>query len=181
MIFINLFQFGNFTLASGKQSQWKIECDALTDTDWEVLALIASEILPPFGRVEGVPTGGIKFAKALEKYKNYYSDKLLIAEDVITTGGSMERFRNGRDAQGIAVFSRGEIPDWVTILFKMENENKKLKEKNELLIECLNEIPLGRYAWEWEEPAMDYVEVQLDKDLIVEIAKILAEEENKNK
>ncbi len=115
---INLFQSGNFILASGKKAQWKIECDALTDKDWETLALIAAEILEPFGAVEGVPTGGVKFAKALEKYKT--EGGLLIAEDVITTGGSMERFRSNRDAKGIVVFARGNVLDWVTVLFKLE-------------------------------------------------------------
>ncbi len=113
---MNLFQIGDFTLASGQKSKWKIECDALTDKDWEALALIASQILLPFGKVEGVPTGGVKFAKALEKYVT--KGKLLIAEDVITTGSSMEKFREGRDAKGIAVFSRENVPDWVSVLFR---------------------------------------------------------------
>ena len=30
---MNLFQTGNFTLASGQQSQFKIDADALTDED----------------------------------------------------------------------------------------------------------------------------------------------------
>ncbi len=114
---MSLFQTGNFTLASGEKSSWKIECDALTDTDWETLALIASKILSPFNEVEGVPTGGLAFAKALEKYTSS-AGGLLIAEDVVTTGGSMEKFRAGREAQGIAVFGRGGSHRWVKVLFQ---------------------------------------------------------------
>jgi orotate phosphoribosyltransferase len=112
-----LFQSGLFTLASGATSRWKIECDAISPLEWKTLALMASEILPPFGAVEGVPRGGIPFAEALAAYVT--EGPLLIAEDVVTTGGSMERYRNGRDAIGVSVFSRGQHPGWVTPLFVM--------------------------------------------------------------
>ena len=32
------------------------------------------------------------------------------------------------------------------------------------LIEHLFEIPTGRYSWEWDEPRISYVEVQIEKD-----------------
>ena len=112
-----IFQLGDFTLASGLSSGWKIECDSLTSEDWQALALMASDILPPFGRVDGVPRGGIPFADALLQYADSQSDVFLIAEDVVTTGGSMERYRNGRDAIGICAFSRGQHPDWVKAIF----------------------------------------------------------------
>lgn len=114
----HLFQIGDFILSSGERSYWKIECDALTDADWVSLALIASERLKPFSRVEGVPFGGFKFARALMTYATEEGG-LLVAEDVLTTGASMERIRDGREAQGIVVFARGETPDWVTSLFFM--------------------------------------------------------------
>ena len=131
---MTLFQLGNFTLRSGIKSNWKIECDSLTKEDWEAIALMAVEILPKFGVVEGVPRGGITFANALRKYSKSCSCSykhpahdwcegnplpLLICEDVITTGGSMERFRNGREAIGVALFCRGKCPNWVTPLFRM--------------------------------------------------------------
>jgi orotate phosphoribosyltransferase len=110
-----LFQSGSFTLASGETSNWKIECDGISPLEWKTLALMASEILPPFGAVEGVPRGGIPFAEALAEYAT--EGPLLIAEDVVTTGGSMERYRADREAIGVAVFSRGTAPEWVTPLF----------------------------------------------------------------
>ena len=116
---MSIFKNGNFILASGKQSNWKIDCDDLTDEDWETLALMASEILPSFGSVEGVPTGGLKFAAALSKYIT--KGPPLIAEDVVTTGASMERIRDSRIAIGVAVFSRGRPPAaWIYPIFEMD-------------------------------------------------------------
>ncbi len=125
-----LFQLGEFVLRSGQRSEWKIEADALTPDDWEALAKMASEILPPFGAVHGVPRGGVPFANALRKYSRACSTGIprpvLIAEDVCTTGGSMERFRaglgslaSGWPSIGVCVFARGECPGWVTPLFSM--------------------------------------------------------------
>lgn len=124
---MNLFQTGDFTLASGAKSRWKIECDALTREDWKGLAAIAAEILPPFGWVQGVPKGGFPFADALRSYAMGSPFPLLIAEDVVTTGGSMERFREGfhpdaGDIIGVCVFARGPCPSWVTPLFQMTKE-----------------------------------------------------------
>jgi hypothetical protein len=125
-----LFQTGDFTLASGAKSDFKIECDAFSPADWEGLALMASKVLPPFGEVLGVPRGGIPFADALRKYAT--KGKTLLAEDVCTTGGSITRYRDGiieaeegftgniltQDSFiGVCVFARGPVPPWVTPLF----------------------------------------------------------------
>ncbi len=108
-----LFKVGEFTLRSGAKSKFKIECDALTPEDWEGLALMAVEHLPPFGLVEGVPRGGLPFADALRPYATPGCETLLIVDDVGTTGGSMERHRNGRKAIGLVAFKRGPLPPWV--------------------------------------------------------------------
>jgi hypothetical protein len=112
-----LFQLGYFVLHSGARSRWKIECDALNPEDWEALATIAVEFLPAFGAVEGVPRGGMPFADALRVHITH--GPLLIAEDVTTTGASMEAWRDGREAIGVVAFCRGECPDWVVPLFRM--------------------------------------------------------------
>lgn len=117
---MSLFQLGDFKLASGTTSPWKIECDAFTPEDWKALARMAFDLLPPFSRVEGVPRGGLPFAEALREYCSPLSDRLLIAEDVVTTGNSIERFRDGREAMGVTVFVRGNLlPSWVVPLFTM--------------------------------------------------------------
>ncbi len=118
----SLFQIGEFELSSGQTSYWKIDCDALTEADWDALAMMAAEVLEPFSMIVSVPMGGDPFAKALEKYCTEQGG-LLVVEDVVTTGASMERIRAGRDAQGITVFSRGQAPPWVRVLFQYKGDD----------------------------------------------------------
>ena len=112
-----LFQLGDFKLHSGATSRWKIDCDALTPDDWAALAVMAVEMLPPFGSVEGVPRGGLKFAKALKPYCT--TGPLLIVDDVTTTGASLNEHLGKRQARGCVVFCRGVCPPWVIPLFRM--------------------------------------------------------------
>lgn len=111
-----LFQRGTFRLHSGKQSNWKIDCDALTDLDITALAEMIAEGLQ-FGSVEGVSTGGLRLAKALEVHVS--EGPLLIVDDVLTTGASIEKQRAGREAIGAVIFARGAWPVWVMPLFAM--------------------------------------------------------------
>jgi orotate phosphoribosyltransferase len=114
---MNLFQRAWFQLHSGQSSEWKIDCDALTDDDMIGLASMLSEILPPFGRVEGVPTGGLRLADTMLRYRS--DGPLLIVDDVLTTGASMEAHRHDRQAIGAVIFARGRCPWWVIPLFQM--------------------------------------------------------------
>jgi len=119
-----LFQTGDFTLHSGAKSGWKIECDALTDGDIEALALMLSERLGPFKEVVGVPRGGLRIADAVRKYVTTYTgNPVLIVDDVLTSGGSMNELRRSYSTQpviGAVLFARGETPVWVTALFQMD-------------------------------------------------------------
>lgn len=116
---MNLFQRGDFTLSSGQRSDWKIECDALIDDDIETLACIGAKLVCPFGRVIGVPRGGLRLAKAIEPYGT--DGPTLIVDDVLTTGRSMEIFKQGHlHAKGIVIFARGSVPSWVTPIFRFE-------------------------------------------------------------
>ena len=113
---ISLFQQGDFNLHSGNRSNWKIDCDALTDKDWSTLAMMTSQLFH-FSAVAGIPGGGLKLANKLQKYcrKGYPT---LIVDDVLTTGKSMEETRkNYPNAIGVVVFARGECPEWITSLF----------------------------------------------------------------
>lgn len=115
---MSLFQFGNFHLSSGDVSNFKIDCDALTDRDIETVAIMLKERLPNFGSVEGVPSGGLRLAKVMEHYIT--EGPLLIVDDVLTTGRSIERLRNGRTAIGAVIFSRKMVyVSWITSLFQM--------------------------------------------------------------
>lgn len=106
-----LFVPGIFTSAAGLKLAWKIECDSLTHEDWETIASVTGPHLN-FCRVEGVPTGGLLFAEALKPYTTG-DEGLLIVDDVLTTGKSMEAQRDGRVAQGLVLFCRGIRPSWV--------------------------------------------------------------------
>lgn len=123
---MNLFVTKDFVMHSGDIGHWKIECDALTDEDLATIALMLSGVLPPFGEVYGVPTGGTRIAKAMREYQT--DGPMLIVDDVLTTGNSMEGARQGLVGGhpiwwpapiGAVIFSRGKVPDWITPLFRM--------------------------------------------------------------
>lgn len=126
---IGLFQRGDFTLASGQRSSWKIECDALTPSDWDGLAAMLADRLPySFSVVVGVPRGGIPFEKALTAHIDLRSRHTLVVDDVWTTGGSMARFiENQRGAwymldqphMRAVAFARNPVPADVTAVFYM--------------------------------------------------------------
>lgn len=108
----NLFSNEPVTGASGKSLTWKIQCEALTDEDWEWVAHRAVEIYPFFRDVVGVPTGGERFAEAVRKNFDTTRDApVLIVDDVLTTGHSMLRYAEklglrGVDVLGVALFDR---------------------------------------------------------------------------
>lgn len=115
---MNLFQAGDFDLHSGGTSNWKIECDALKDDDWQTLAKLIAERVPAFGSVYGIPHGGVPLAQFLGPYAT--EGPLLIVDDVLTTGESMQHAHEIQpDAIGSVVFARGPCPAWVTPLFQM--------------------------------------------------------------
>ena len=122
---MNLFQWGLFTLNSGAKSAWKIECDALSIDDWAALAEMVRQMVGPFSTVEGVPTGGLLLAQALKPYTSKLPDMPhLIVDDVLTTGGSMERLKTVsggqfRNIMGAVIFARGPCPHWIKPLFQM--------------------------------------------------------------
>ncbi len=111
-----LFEAGYFRLHSGEETTWRINCEVLSDDDVRTLAaIIASHCT--FGSVEGVPTGGLRLAEALRPLAT--TGPLLIVDDVLTTGSSMEEHRAGRDAIGYVIFDRsgGCRQPWVRALW----------------------------------------------------------------
>jgi orotate phosphoribosyltransferase len=123
---VNLFQLGQVILSSGEVSDFKIDCDVLTEEDWACVAHLLAQRLPAFGTVEGIPRGGLPLARHLELLADPRSDRLLLADDVWTTGGSMERVRAGRKAIGTVLFARKPVADWVTPLFTMTMARKSV-------------------------------------------------------
>ena len=116
----NLFNYGFYQLHSGQFSNYKIDCDALTDKDIEALARMIDEKFMFFD-VIGIPQGGLRLAQALGKYTRT-SGPLLIVDDVLTTGKSMEEMKKrhgGLDTIGIVIFARNPCPYWVKSIFQM--------------------------------------------------------------
>jgi orotate phosphoribosyltransferase len=109
---VALFSCGDHVLASGQASNFKIDCDALSDADISCIAMLIAERVPRFGVVESVPRGGDRLAAALRPYAAR-GEQLLIVDDVWTTGRSMRAHRGDRDARGAVIFARERPPDWV--------------------------------------------------------------------
>ena len=96
--------FGDFKLASGIKSWYKLECDLLTDSDIEIILENNKHRIPEFGIAMGVPTGGLRIARLIEKYKTPDSSKILIVDDVLTTGSSVKTFIIDNDLKVNNVF-----------------------------------------------------------------------------
>lgn len=117
----NLFQRVNIVLHSGEKSDFKIECDALTNEDIETLAYLVNKQIS-FRNVVGVPKGGIRLANSLMQYRTPETNTLLIVDDVFTTGRSMEEEKSKYGIvpiHGVVIFARNKCPDWVTPIFRM--------------------------------------------------------------
>ncbi len=126
---MGLFQYveDGIELHSGGRSQFKIECDALDDKDIECLAWItATYLVGDFSEVYGVPRGGIRFAKALEKYRKN-KGAILIVDDVYTTGNSIKEFTRSflvdhfasPPMRFVVMFARNKPPEWIIPIFQM--------------------------------------------------------------
>lgn len=156
----NLFVKGDIKLSSGLPTDFKIECDALTDSDLECLAYLVSKKIE-YGAVAGVPRGGIRFQKALEKYDIPDNETLLICDDVLTTGKSMEEWAAQigiNDIKGVVIFARGKCPDWVTPIFQMFPESApKVNIEEAAEAKRANKVSdkIGDKDWRYEEGITD--------------------------
>lgn len=127
----DLFNIGHHVLHSGFRSLLKIDCDALNDTEIYALALCVANAVPEFGEVAGVPTGGTRLAQNLKLFATPEVDRLLIVDDVLTTGASIiDIYRQEHDLWaetiGAVLFARGPCPSWVTPIFTL---NSTVQEK----------------------------------------------------
>ena len=126
---MNLFVNGEFTANSGRTLDFKIERDALTADDIETLAVMIAKRFD-FDLVVGVPRGGDRLCSALKRYENIDNENLLIVDDVLTTGASMENLkqralRHKGKILGVVVFARGPCPDWITPIFSLHADFAK--------------------------------------------------------
>lgn len=137
-----MFRLGEFVLHSGKMSNWKIDCDALTDTDYQTLAwVVGKEWGLKFVFVECVGdavknnrvANAYNFAQELQEYETGdFKDPILVADDVLTTGASMNKRRDeckklygGYEVVGVVIFARGKCPDWIHSIFQLSDLKTK--------------------------------------------------------
>jgi orotate phosphoribosyltransferase len=127
---VNLLVWQRIELASGRISDLKIECDALTRRDWETAALLVRRLAPVYGCVIGVPHGGDALAAALEPAcTGNPADPVLIVDDVWTTGDSLRQFQQTVAALihptpcgplvGVVLFARGPMDAGIHALFTL--------------------------------------------------------------
>jgi hypothetical protein len=138
---MSLFNYGGYILHSGRETNFKIDCDHLMNEDMYSIAKIISLMIGRFSKVVGIgdreESGGRRLARFLKPYERFEGG-LLIVDDVLTTGRSMEEFKRNeeiKDArrrfakyeeiendgklaiQGAVIFARGPCPHWITPLF----------------------------------------------------------------
>jgi hypoxanthine phosphoribosyltransferase len=86
-----------------------------------------------FGVALGIVRGGIRLAENLEPYAVQDAPfNVLIVDDVLTTGQSMEQFRAKLPPQihwdyviGWVIFARTEPPKWINYMFKTSEDTFK--------------------------------------------------------
>jgi len=118
---MSMLQCKKFRSHSGIELDFKIDCDYLTDSDVECIARLIAKTTK-FGHVYGIPRGGTRLADALETYRDRYVNTVLIVDDVLTTGQSMEEARkrfevDKNDIIGWVIFARKKSPEWVNAVF----------------------------------------------------------------
>ena len=120
-----LFTEQDFIGHSGDELHWKIECDALFPNEWKCIARMIFEIEKrPFQAAIGIPRGGVELGRWLNEYSTQNAEHpYLIIDDVLTTGGSMNEFREKnfkeKESFGWVVFARKQPQPWVNALFQM--------------------------------------------------------------
>jgi len=126
----NLFQKGSFILSSGKNSDFKLECDALTDADMECIAFLIAKkhkfrkAIGVKGRNGGDTGNGFRLEQFLNPHcTNDNTLPILICDDVYTTGKSiMSVYADiNEDAVCVVIFDRSgqKCPSWVHPLITM--------------------------------------------------------------
>ncbi len=118
-----LFRCESFRSHSGLSLDFKIDCDALSNRDIACLARIIAK-RQEFRHVHGIPRGGTRLAEVLREYSDPDSTNVLIVDDVLTTGRSMEEAKRKYEPTGLSIvgwviFARGRLPNWIYAVFEL--------------------------------------------------------------
>ena len=92
---MSIFQKVDFKSHAGLDLSWKIECDGVSKKEWQCLSeMVMDYEKRPFQAAIGIPRGGVILGSYLNQYSTQNpDDPYLLIDDVLTTGGSMEDFR----------------------------------------------------------------------------------------
>ncbi len=122
-----LFVAGAFQSHSGLNLPYEIRCSALSDEMVEQFARQIIASCAPFDLVVGIPTGGLRLARTMNQLADprggdWVIHKVLIVDDVLTTGMSMESEKakwvgRAKEVKGAVIFARGICPNWITPLW----------------------------------------------------------------
>ena len=121
---MTLFVEDAFVASSGRVLPWKVECDALTDDDWQWAAKRIAQ-RQWIGPLFGIPRGGMKLTQALKQYSDPQCDIPMIVDDVLTTGASMEKMRLAcervfeSEPVGIVMFARVRPAAWINPIWQL--------------------------------------------------------------
>lgn len=130
---MSLFQWGHFNLHSGDKTWWRIDCDALSDSEIELFAKMISEKVGRFNSVVSPSSHpGSSVHKLKDALKPYCDPRVsdpgiiyLIVDDVMTTGVSMTEVfgqisPHAAVVKGAVMFQRGSVDiDWIKSIFKL--------------------------------------------------------------
>jgi len=125
---MDLFQEVDIIGHAGGRLTWKIECDAISDAEWEVLA---KQILHyerrPFRVAIGIPSGATKLGDILNRYASGQPQHpVLVVDDVYTTGTSFKEFKQkhyqDEHIMQWVIFARKPTTHDVNALFTMPAE-----------------------------------------------------------
>ncbi len=125
---MDLFQDVDIIGHAGGKLTWKIECDALSDAEWQVLAnLILHYEKRPFRVAIGIPTGATALGNILNRHATgERRDPVLVVDDVYTTGTSFREFKEKNYADEHIIqwvcFARKPTTSDVNALFTMPAE-----------------------------------------------------------
>jgi len=129
---MGLFVLGKFKSHAGFILDWKIDCDTLTEKDLKCLAKIIASKVGLFDKAYGIPRGGTRLAKELDRIRyghNHRYETILLVDDVLTTGNSMKEAKKEYlskhphiEVKGAVIFARGKCPHWVTPIFKLSED-----------------------------------------------------------